>query len=262
MDAFLSELFDVREVDHVKFLDPVGGLSHVLMMKDERLVSNAAFRFAWMQLSGGALPSARCFAEFVLWNRLKNGVVDHNLPVSLDTMTGWMRLHSDGPFFLTRGTSLIRDRLAVLEDGRFDVYVASLRDNTPTLHRAIVEKLVDRHMVVSSARDTQLQVETCMHMSLYTMHKDLASSYSEPSSDVRMTNPASGMIASHEEERSDIEGARACGAPLRVSRGDAIKRRFSRDLHFQRRQFDRPFLTATSELSHHAEVVRMAIGAP
>lgn len=257
MDAFLSEIFDVRGVDHTPFLDTTGGLSHALMMQDARLVLNAAFRYAWSQLSGGALPSARCFAEF----RARQPPGSDPVPeIDLEAMTGWMLKSPDGPFQLMQGTRLMQERLALLRDGRFDVHVGVLKDPmSDTLHRAVVEKLVDRHMVLSSLGQIKLQVEKYMHTSLFVVYKDLTAGTSRT---IDMTNLASGMIASHEEESLDVGQAVACRAPLRVGRGDSIKRRFSRDLHYQRRQFEKPYVTAQEHLMEYAEIVRMAIGAP
>lgn len=255
MDAFLSDIFDVRGVDHAPFIDPASGaLSHAALMRDARLVLNASFRFAWHHLSGGALPSARCFAEFRL---LKPEMADPDL----GAIAGWILTSIEGPFYITQGTRLMRERLKTLEDGRFEAHVSRLKDPAScALHQAVVEKLIDRHMVLVGRDTLQHEVRRHIQRPLYAVHRDLTSVSRGPFDEMR--NLASGMIASHEEELADKGLAAACRAPLLVGRGDAIKRRFSRDVHFLRRQFGKPYVTAPSPLMGHAEVVRVAVGAP
>lgn len=255
MDAFLSELFDVTGVDHTLFTDPAtGGLSHAAIMRDPRLIRNAEFRFAWSQLSGGALPSARCFAEFQR-SSSSPGTIE-----TLGEMTDWMLTSMDGPFHMMQGTSLIQKRLSALRTC-FEEHAKALRDPTcRLLHRLLVEKLLDRHTVWS--HKSELDVDTQMHRPLYLVYRDLTWRAGVTSTLDQMTNPASGMIASHEEEQTDGQAALACHALLRVGRGDAMKRRFARDLHFQKSQFGRPYVTSSTALGAHAEVVRLAVGAP
>lgn len=253
MDAFLSELFDTSGVEHAPFLLPgTGCLSHEALMQDPRLVLNAAFRFSWKVLSGGALPSARCYAEFVS--------TEHASPMA--AMVEWMLTSSEGPFHIMRNTPLMRTRLAELGDGRLDAYVTALGNTSmKVLHRSLVEKLEDRH---TSPRGSAQDTESHMSRSLYMVYTDLTWQTEAASMAMQLTNPASGMVASHEEEREHMDGERAsaCSAPRRVARGDAIKRRFSRDLHWQKRQFGKPYVSAPTELLSTAAVVRMAVGAP
>lgn len=267
MDAFLSELFDVRGVDHIPFLDPLtGSLSHDFLMQDTRLICNAAFRFVWQQLSGGALPSARCFAEYNRYRSAQGKDTDTctgtGTDSSLSTMVDWMLNSHDGPFHIMRDTSLMRTRIDALGDGRHPAYLQRLRDaSTRTLHRSLVEKLLDRH-----CRDIPevVSLDTLMAKPLFAVYIEMTWQSEFVSSSVQLTNLASGMFASHEEEREHLDGhyATACLAPCRVGRGDAIKRRFSRDLHYQRRQFGKPYLSAPPELMDSANVVRLATGAP
>lgn len=252
MDAFLSELFDIRGVDYVPFLDPItGGLSHDSLMRDERLIDNAAFRYAWRILSGGALPSARCFAEY--------NASHMDQRQTLASVTDWMLTSPEGPFHLMRDTALMHARAGALRDGRFDAAVKCLRDaSSKALHRMLVEKLLDRYGHGRS------DVEPLMMKSLFAAYTELTSQAELVSTSVQLTNPASGMVASHQEEHEHLSGCRAaiCRAPQRVGRGDAMKRRFSQDLHWQRRQFGKPYLSAPPDLMDLADVVRAAIGSP
>lgn len=259
MDAFLSELFDVCGVDHVPFLDPAtGSLSHEALMRDPRLVCNAAFRFAWRTLSGGSLPSARCYAECVC--SIEGNATTCGAPPRQEAMVEWMLKSREGPFYLMKDTPLMSARVAELGDGRLEAYITALQDrSSQALHRSLVEKLMDRH-----APPAALQVADSMSRSLFMVYTDLTRQTAPASILMQLTNLASGMVASHEEEREHADGTRAtaCKALRRVSRGDAVKRRFSRDLHFQRRQFGRPYVSAPAELMKAARVVSMAIGAP
>lgn len=249
MDAFLSEIFDVRGVDHLPFTDPLtGGVSHAALMRDERLVLNAAFRFAWAHLSGGAFPSARCFSDFI------RTLPQPSTP-TLGHIAGWILTNPDGPFHILKGTSVIRERLASLEDGRFLGYLNSLREpSNKVLHSSIVQKLIDRHSSHPDSHSVQRFIDT----SLFSAYRDLTSNAPIADCFHVTTNLASAMVAPVIEARSSL----SCNAPLRVGRADAIKRRFSRDLHFQRMQFGKVYLTSPDVLLAHAEVVKIAVDAP
>lgn len=259
MDAFLSDTLDVTGVDPTVFLNHEGGLSHSALMRDERLVLNAVFRFAWTTLSGGPGPSARCFAGFAA-----GAGVDPN-PCGFDFLVRWLLSDADGPFYLLRETVVMRDRLALLRS-RFGERVRLLRDpGSGLLHRVTVEKLVDRHLG-SSPRDRDGLVASLCERPLFVAQRDLASSPAFVDTTFQLTNLASGMVGSIEEEDDVVNGRSAtlCRASVQVGRADAIKRRFSRDLHFQCRQFARNYVTASSSLagSSFADVVRTAIDAP
>lgn len=257
MDAFVSELFDISGIDHSVFLDPsIGCLSHSLLMKDERLVTNAAFRFAWQKLSGGPMPSARCFAQFAL-----------GCPgaLTLGSITDWLLKSSDGPFHILSGTALMRERLATLQDGCFDAFVAAIRDaRTGQLHLSLVKKLVDRHSTSLLDEDLNRVISRYLTKPLFITFRDLTWRAGIADVPHQITNLASGMVASREEERDIIDDSsrKACRALPRVGQVDSIKRRFARDLHFLRRQFARHYVTAPADLKAYAEVVRMAIDAP
>lgn len=260
MDAFMSDLFDVRGVDHTVFLDPAtGNLSHAALMRDQRLIHNASFRFAWQHLSGGVLPSARCYAEFVVGR-------SPDLMLEVKAVGDWL-LGPEGPFHIMGRSDLMRGRLARLSDGRFESFVTLLKDPTSSvLHRTLVEKLIDRYDGSGSGGGSGLgsKVKGYMKRSLFINQRDLVSKAGciDPSDE--LLNFASGMIASIEEERDQSTGvgSKACNAPVRVGRADAIKRRFARDLDFQRRQFGRHYVTATEDLMSFAQCVCVAIGAP
>lgn len=254
MDAFLTDLFDQPGVDVKPFLDPLtGGISHARLLADPRLIRNAAFRFVSQRLAGGPLPSGRCFAEYA--KHTENDV--QTCQPDLEHILTWLLMTCGGSFCILRDTELIRARVTLLRDGIFREYIKSLADITSgTLHRALVEKMMDRHAVLN--KDTDSQLQTKLKQSLLSTHMQLVGGAERACEQDLIGNPISGMLASHEEV-ADETGL--CTGHM-IGRNDALKRRLSRDLHFTKRQYSKPWVTASLELMDRAEVVRMAIGSP
>lgn len=253
LDDFLSNMFDRQDIDSMSHVDPVSGtICHSKLMQNNHLIANALFRFVWKQISGGSLPSARCYAEFY-------HACGAQINVDIPTIIGWIITDCRGPFFLLKDTVIIKERLLAIQQGSCERYLSKLRSEISSqLHRSLVEKFLDR-FVSGGALITRDVVEEAMKTSLWMLYNGFGK-IKQAGNDERYVNRVSKMVASVNEETNDDGRARLCGSPLRISVNDAIKRRHACDLHFLKRSFGKAMVVSHASIIHHAEVVRGIVG--